>query len=415
MKAVKLSIMVCLLMALSGCWGSRETDEIAYVLAMGFDKGPDKNFVYTFQIANPRAIAGIAGGGGGGGGGGGNGDKSVITDSIVAKRPIGAFNLLNIKHSREQSLLHTVAFVISEDAAREGLKPFLNPFNRFRETRGNAFIYICRGKAKEFIEKNMPELEVSPSKQYELLSVTSRAHGLTPVMQFWEFYQNSKSDDINPVAPLVGISKVNLEGGKKTDPARLGDYLAGQLPSEKEEAQFIGAAVFKRDKMVGTLTGDEVRYLNMLRGELDRSFLLIPDPGEKEESVGINLRQARSPRIKVDLEGDSPSIEVNVYQEPEIFGLSSGINYETLDMKPVIEKALKNVIREGCYRLIKRSQEEFRSDIFGFGRYAKKKFLTLDQWQEYNWAEAYNRASVVVIVNVKIRRTGLMLKTSPFK
>ena len=413
MKVVKFIIMLCLLMSLSGCWGSRETDEIVYVMAIGIDAGPNENLLYTFQIANPRAIAGITGAGQGAGGGGG--ERPLINDSIVAKVPIGAFNLLNIKYSREQSLLHTNAFVISEEVARKGLSKFLNPFNRFRETRGNAFIFICRGKAKDFIEKSQPLLEVSPSKQYELREITSKVHGLTPVMQIWQFYQHSKSKSINPIAPLVGIGKVKLNEGKKTDPARLGDYLAGQLPSEREEPQFIGGAVFKGDKMVGTITGDEVRYLNILRGNLDRSYLVVPDPVKKGEAVGINLSQAISPRIKVDLNGDNPRIKVNVYIEAEIFGIASGEIYETPDKKAVLEKAVRNLIKEGCERIIKRSQEEFRSDIFGFGRYAKMKFLTQDQWQKYNWTEAYNQSNVAITVNVKIRRTGLMLKTSSFK
>jgi len=131
--------------------------------------------------------------------------------------------------------------------------------------------------------------------------------------------------------------------------------------------------------------------------------------------VGINVSQARSPRIKVDLDGDNPGITVDVYIEAELFGISSGENYEAPEKKKVMEKALKDLIKKECQLIVNRSQEEFNSDIFGFGRHAKKKFLTLDQWRKYNWAEAYSRSNVAIKVNLTIRRTGLMLKTSPFR
>ncbi|MCL5935391.1 MAG: hypothetical protein M1543_02730 [Firmicutes bacterium] len=65
MRAVKLAASVILILMLAGCWGSLETDEVAYVMAMGFDKGPGNSLVVTFQIANPKAISGLAGVGGG--------------------------------------------------------------------------------------------------------------------------------------------------------------------------------------------------------------------------------------------------------------------------------------------------------------------------------------------------------------
>lgn len=407
MRALKTAAALLLALVLAGCWGSRETDEFAYVVAMGFDKGPDNNLIMTFQIANPRAIAGAAGAAGGGGG---DNVQPLITISTMAQLPIGAFNLLNTELSRNFSLLHTRAFIFSEELAREGLHQYLNPLERFRETRGTAFVYICREKARDFMKKNLPRMEVVPVKQYELVARISRQHGMTPVTMFREFYENTKSTVQEPVAPLVDISERGLEGGDSRQ-NRLGDYYAGDMPSDRGFVQFLGTAVFKGDKMVGKLTGDETRYLNMLNGNLREGFLIIRDPLSPDEPLGLTLRQGKKPDVKVSFGGEVPEIEVHIYQEPEIVGISSGIDYESPSRKPVLEKSLEDIILDRCNHVLARSQDEFKADIFGFGRYARMNFLTVADWQKAHWAEVYPQARVSVNVHVKIRRTGLMMKT----
>ncbi|MCL4440063.1 MAG: Ger(x)C family spore germination protein [Firmicutes bacterium] len=408
MKAVKILSVLIIILSLQGCWGSRETDEMAYVLAMGLDKGPDGNITVTFQIANPKVIAGPPGGGGGGAGR----EKPLITVSTIAPLPIAAFNIMNVERSRQISLLHTNAFIISEDLAREGLAPYLNPLNRFRETRGTAFVYISRGKASDFMEKNRPELEATPAKQYELISRSFRLHALTSVVQFHKFYAGTKSRDRQPVAPLVDINNKGLERGAST-PGALGDYLAGDMPSNKGESQFLGTAVFRMDKMVGTLTGNETRYLNMLTGEMHFSFLVLPHHLKENSVVGVSLLQARKPVIKVSTEGERPIINIELFVEPALVGTPSGTSYENNVHMGVIEKEISRALSEGCRQVVARSQEEFRSDIFGFGRYARKNFLTVQQWRGYDWLGKYPGAEVEIKVNVRIRRTGLMLKTAP--
>ncbi|MFZ5632733.1 MAG: Ger(x)C family spore germination protein [Bacillota bacterium] len=412
MRLIRLTAALLLAASLTGCWGSRETDDLAFVLVAGFDKGPGKNVIMTFQIANPVAVAGTATGGGGGRGGGNA--KPLINISTVQRLPIGAFNLASAEVTREISLLHTAAFVFSEELARDGLSDYLYPLNRHSETRGTALVIVCRGKARDFLEKSQPRLETSPAKQYQHLLMLNRNHGLSVTTTYTKFYSQTKSASIQPTAPLAAIGKKDVTAGNP-EINKLGDYLPGNLPSIKGQTQFLGAAVFKGDRMVAELTGDETRYLNMLNGNLFQSFLVIEDPKRKGEAVGLALRQARKPKVKVNFADGSPVIDVEIFQEPSIVGISSGINYESLELKPVLESALEEIIREQCLRLVARSQEEFRADIFGFGREARKYFLTQDTWEKYNWPRVYPQARVNVNVNVKIRRTGLMVETRPIR
>nr|MDA8233335.1 Ger(x)C family spore germination protein [Clostridia bacterium] len=88
------SILILLLLTsfLSGCWDRRELEEQAFVLTLGVDKGTiPSSFLWTFQIAIPRQLAGGQTGGGGGGGG----QKPSTIISVEATTLFGALNLIN--------------------------------------------------------------------------------------------------------------------------------------------------------------------------------------------------------------------------------------------------------------------------------------------------------------------------------
>ena len=270
MPAVRILVLSLLtLMAVltaGGCWGSRETDEVAYILSIGLDRGEQDRFLVTISIANPQNIAGAGAGGAGEGGLG----SSVIM-SVESSAVIPSLNLFDTSVARQLSLLHTKAYIISEELAREGLHDLLLSLIRYRELRGTALVLVSRGSARDFIEKNKPLLELSPTKQFELIRKLTGNHGLYASTLFQHFYNDLKSLSVEGSTPLVAIR----EGGRGTaGPASgdggghvLGDYEAGEVPiTGGNPAQIIGNAVFRGDRMVGVIGGEEARYLLMLQG-----------------------------------------------------------------------------------------------------------------------------------------------------
>jgi len=408
-KAARLILLLFLVICLSGCWGSIETDEMAYALVMGVDKGPDDNIIVTLHFANPAVVAGQVMGGGGGR------DQPFVNTSIVSGRPVEAFNLTDVQLSRVINLMHTSAFIFSEELAREGLYPYIAGLKCNREPRGPAAIYISRGRAGEFIEKNVPVLENNRAKLFQLFSRKDERHALQLNNNLHGFYMQMKSGDRQPYAPMLAMTTADQEESGVSPPGKTGDYLAGNVPLKRGVPQFIGTAVFRGDRMVGQLSGNESMYLNMLTGEFRRGMIVIEDPQESGQKVGLFLYQGKKPQVKVNLESGVPVIDVELFQEPEISGITSNINYESPELKPVLEEALEEVIKNGCDRLVARTQEEFRSDVFGFGRFAKMKFLTVQDWEDYNWSEAYPAATVNINVNLSIKRTGQMIKNMPVK
>ena len=129
MPAVRILVLSLLtLMAVltaGGCWGSRETDEVAYILSIGLDRGEQDRFLVTISIANPQNIAGAGAGGAVEGGLG----SSVIM-SVESSAVIPSLNLFDTSVARQLSLLHTKAYIIEEPRRAARSAAFPDPLPR---------------------------------------------------------------------------------------------------------------------------------------------------------------------------------------------------------------------------------------------------------------------------------------------
>lgn len=76
-KIIAILLIFSLCLGLTGCYDKKEVDDLAYVLALGIDKGKTNTLKVTLQYAVPSKLGG--GGGGLGSGAGGSQASSIIT------------------------------------------------------------------------------------------------------------------------------------------------------------------------------------------------------------------------------------------------------------------------------------------------------------------------------------------------
>jgi spore germination protein KC len=411
-------VFFCLcLFLLPGCWGARETDELAYILTLGIDKGTENVINVTFQMALPRGKEEK----GSGGEGGGEKEKTTEIISVEAASLFGALQLASAFSAREPTLIHNRTVIVSGDIAREGLARYINPLLRSREIRRNTFIVVTPGKARDFIEKNKPPSEKNPSRQFELAFEAADYAGFMMNSIINEFSENMKSPGREAVTALVNVN----EGRKGRENGRSVEEKAGRevacLPGEiaregGNKIDIIGLAAFRGDRLAGYLNGSETRYYQMASGKFRSAIITFPDPEKPgEDIIVMRLRKGRNPVVRVDLSGPVPLIDENIILEGEILSIQSGINYELGEKERQLQRYLEDYITREITKVIEKTQKEFKSDIFGFGNYTRRFFWTWQDWQDYRWLDKYPEAKVKVRTNLKIRRPGLMIRTIPVK
>lgn len=408
-------LLLAVLLPLSGCWGYQEVDDSAYVLILGVDRGRENLLSLTAQIAVPRAMGGGAMGGGGGGGGGGN-QKSTLNITVEARTIFTGLDLMNASVERRVSLKHLKVLIFSAELAGGGLERYLAPLLRYPEFRRNTFVAVSRDKPQKLIERIQPIMEANPAKYIELL-VTSQSYiGFSPYSQVHHFYNDMKSASVQPVMMLLGIAgsqPVHARGG--AGGFNEGGFLAGQLPRKGGgDIEMIGAAVFRGDRLVGEINGEETVLMNMLKGQFKESLFALSDPARPGYFVTLRLLAQSKPQVDLTWQrGGAPEIRVGVPLEAEITSIQSGDNYERPGGLPRLEEAFNREMERKAADLIYKTQEEFQADIFGFGFRARRLAATWPQWRRMDWLSAYPEAAVNVRFNVHIRRIGLLRETSP--
>ena len=428
-KCIFLSLFIifpCLLF--SACYDRREIDELAYPIAIGLDKGDGEVLRLTLQIVIPTKIGeGGEGGESECGGSGGAGSESVSIVTVEPPSIYSGLNMINTYVSKQLNLSHVKAVIFSEELAREGIEKYIKAILRGREFRPTVYVLVARGTqnaSEKFIREVKPELESNPAKYYEMIFGAHKYTGFTMETRLITFNQAMTSYNIQPVAVLAGVSKFKgsdelmvenstcMQKGRNHPLA--GDYLAGEMPKVGNlKTEVMGVAVFNGGKMVGEMDGEETLFQHMVMGKYGHSYLTIPDPREKGKFVLLNLRQNRKPKTKVEVKGEKPLIDLKIRLEADLLSIQSGINYENVNNMRILETATEEFLKEGIERMLKRTAKEFESDINGFGEIVKSKFLTWDEWVEFNWLEKYKKSSFNVGVDVEIRRSGHIIKTIP--
>lgn len=402
--------------SLTGCYDKREVDELAYPLAIGLDIGEANELRLSLQLAAPLEIGGGGGGASGGGGGGGGGERkssSIIT--VDTPSLYSGLNLINNIISKEIIVSHAKVIVVSKKLAEKGFTIYLHALERGREFRPDIFVIISNGPVSEYLENVKPTLESNPSKYYELL-LGNKFTSFYPSIRLNNFYFANESDAIQPVAILSDIGKyetadqLKMAADDKKTGGLEGQYEAGKIPiAAKKQNEVMGMAIFKEGKMVGTANGTESSCYQLITGEYNYSYWTIPDPLEKGKIVVMNIQQRKLPAIRVDLKNGKANIYITLDLESDFTSIQSDQDYE--NHPEIIEQAAAELLKKEIMAFLKRTTDEFNSDICGFGNTVKGKFLTWAEWKNYKWFEKYKDTNFHVGINLKMRRTGLMIRS----
>jgi Ger(x)C family germination protein len=404
-------ILICLL--ITGCNGAKESDGIAYALLVGVDRDDDNQLEYTFQIAIPRGF------GAGSGSSPKDAKEATVTLAITANSFAEARDIANSTVARTLNLSHVKGFLIGEKVAREGIEATLPALPRFREYRGSMFLMVIKdGTAKDFIADNNPKLEVLPSRYIETMMGSAKESSTFLASNIHEYFVRLKSSTGSPYVTLAAnnLGNKGKEQHKQSQQAldRTNAYTAGQTERDlvTNPAEFLGVAVFQGDKMVGVLDNKQTRGLAILESKFGHGFFVVADPVVPQKAINLEVEEGRKPKITVDLIDGQARIAIDVFMEAEITAIGSDVNYEGEGYRQQLEEEVSKVIQQDIEDMLAVTQP-LGSDVAGLGYYLRPKLGSYQELLNLNWPELYRNAETSVKVVTRVRRTGLMIKTSP--
>jgi spore germination protein KC len=397
---VRQTIAVALLIVfivpmLAGCWNQRELTELAFVLAMGIDKGKNGDkYDVTFQVVVPSNVSTAQSTGGGGG-------PPVVVYKSSGNTLTEASRKTKKMIPRVLYFAHTNILIISEELAKDGILDILDTLDRDPEFRTTTNVIIARNARAEDMNSVLTNLDKIPVLKFtKTLEATQQRLGENFKISIDDILSGIVSSGKEPI-----ISGFVLKGDPKK--GRSSENINKTIPPTMTTAD--GLAVMKEGKLVGWLSNEVARGTLWMLNKMKGTYVDFSLNGKKS-AVSVTPYLADT-SISVKVKNGKPIASVKV---KTIFKLSE-INTDYDITNPlntdVLEKATAKQIKQNIEKSIKETQK-LKADIYGIGERIHRSNPVYWKSVKKDWNSVFAEMDFKIEVNTYFREAGV--RNNPF-
>ncbi len=429
------------LYAFSSSYSSESIDHLDYVIAIGIDSIENsENFEYSFEFANISSFSENAS----------PEDSKPIINKVSAPSISGAINILNSYVGKQVNLSHCKVVIFSDEVAQKGIISDIASLMNDTQIRPTVNVLISEVSASKYIEGSASSLEKVLTKYYDIFPTSSEYTGYTSNVTLEAFYNNITNKDIGAVAILGRTVKSSKQEEKSSSDSSSsssssssgseeqgGNEAQGQEQGGEEQqnqsqtesghdspsettsqgqsvlegdrgTENIGLCVFKDDKDIGHLTAMETLCYSMLIDEVDNFYVRLDSPYSEGQKIDISIDALSSTKISVDVAQENPIIKIKLNLTGETLNGLDYLDYSDTKVLNDINNNLKQYLSNEISNYLNKTSKEFKVDITGFYKKARKNFLTLKDFDNYNWTQKYENAEFDVEINSDIISSRLI-------
>ena len=380
-------VIIIFLYAFSNSYSSSNIDNISYVVGVGVDLADDgKNLKVSFEFTNitpsPQESS--------------SEKPEPIIETVVTSSIDNAINMMNVYLAKQVNLAHCKVIVFSKEIAKQGIFNHVANFLNIPQVRPTCNLVISDNAPDKYLQSSTSSLDKVLTKYYDIFPNSSEYTGYTSNITIGDFYNSLLYDARGNVAILGGDNNDTVE---ETD---INNIKSGNSPIIGERGtENIGIAVFNQDKYVGDLSAMESLYHSILVTEVN-NFILSFNYPDKNEQIDISLNQNNPAKISVSTDSDIPIINIDISLSGKVLSILKYVDYSDETVLNSISNLASTNLKENILKYLNKTTSEFKCDIDNFYGYAKKNFLTIDEWENYNWSEKYLAAKFNVNIETSI-------------
>jgi len=364
---------ILLVTMLTGCWDQREIEERTSIVALAIDEDPT-GYKISVQVPNPIKIFGAGGGGGGGGG-----EEAVEMLIGRGETLMEAMNDIQNQTNQEIFLGHTRLVLIGEKVAKKGIWPLIDGFRRHPAIRRRLWPLVVKGEAQS------------------VLQVKTRLEQI-PTVFIMDMVDSGVRDGSMADMTLGRLYKALY------DPA-VDPYL-NYIQAEKDTVRWLGLALFKKDKMVGTLNTQESAILLQARESKSGDPVSVSCPDRKGEIVFQPDRVKT--KYQINKMNNNVRIQVRMRVDGKITEKTCPIDLSQNGTIEKMEKSLGGWYERMGNSVLRKIQKDLKTDVLGLGNKIHAFHPTI--WKSLNWKKQYPNAQIDLNYQVEIRRVGFDVK-----
>ena len=440
-------ILIIFINAFSASYTSRNISNIAYIFALGIDKGENAKIKISAQLSKIATSTG-------GGGSSGEGNNPILI-SCEANSIFSGINLLNTYIGKELNLAHCSVFVFSKEFAQDGISSEIYSLINNEEVRPSTNLVLSTCDAYDYLKNSNPNLERLTTKYYETFSITDRFTGYISNITIGNFYNTLASKDEEATAILGGLnsaarsenskSSSNSNKSDSSDTEKLSSESSGssnssnnssnessnQSSQEQENSiinpedltagtssasgkrgtENIGLAVFENDKFRGELTATETICHLLINNDLDSCIISIGNPIVESEKMELQLFPSKKTKITINIIDGIPHISIKLYLNADVMTLEQDIDYEIPETLEKISYTAKDYLKNEFDKYLNKVSKEYNCDIDEFYTKAIGHFATIPEWENFNWKEKFKDAIFNVDLDFNVTSSLLVTKT----
>ncbi|SNS36213.1 spore germination protein KC [Anaerovirgula multivorans] len=387
-KICKKVFLVSILLTLSlttSCWNNRDITDIAIAVGVGLDKTDSGEIELTIEMVNPSAIHSEEGAGGGSG----NLQSSVEISASGTTVFAAARNLIGYS-SKKMFFSHIQVVIIGESLARDGLKEIIDFWERDHETRRKADFLIAKGTTAKEILKAQTQIENLTSIHLMKSLEASESGGKIQKITLFDIIQQIHEPGRSVV---IGI----ISPGGSSEAAYI------------EDMELQGASVFKHGRLTGFLSPTETRGFLFATDKIQSTLLTIPNPLLPEKLFAVEVLNSNG-NIEAKFDENQLMLKIEVEATGNLGEIIGEKNLAKFDLLDTLQKNLEEGIKDEINQVVKIAQQEYQSDIFGFGgelyRKQYKKWLELED----NWENIFSNTPIEIEVKFNLNTSGLIIE-----
>lgn len=372
--AVLAAVVILLL---SGCTAKRELDERAIVAGIGVDfaENTARKLALTVQVVTFQSESA--------GGGGGAGTSSTWNLKLYGEDPFEMIHSAARTLNKPLYLSHNNIIVFSRKTAENGLRNYIDFFIRDYESRLSVPMMIAEDSASDVLDVKPKTSSVGGQALKEMVDI--QIFGAQSInTTVFDFASNLQCAEKATMIPLV---KVEGEGEEKLN-------------------KITGAAVFRKDTMVGTFTPGEVRGVLWAIDRVEDGAIQVETSNGKISVKTIDASAKHSFEFKED---GNLIVKIKIKQTSTLGSTDGSGGYAVQQNIHEIQKAVAEKIKDE----IKKAQNkaiELDADVYGYGDELRRKYP--DRWAAMsgNWSDFFQNIQLDCSVEVTIQGTGSMVE-----
>ena len=382
-----ITLLGIILFFAGGCWDKRELDQLGIVSGTGVDL-ENGTIVLTAQLVKPGQVksAGSASGGGEGGGGQGGGQKTTLVFESKAGSIFEAIRKATMQSSRKLYFSHNEVLILGKAAAEKGVQPLLDFFIRDPEPRPTQWLLVAEEKAGEIL-KAQPGLESTSASDLAHLMANSIYTSEVTSIRLQDFFETISGKSRAAVLPIV-----KLQSGPDTRRVILD-----------------GTAVFRGDRMIGSLNSRETRGLLWVKGRVKNGIIplmLSPDGEMAEIEIVGSHGSLQSKSVPGGIE-----VKAVVHADGDLGDLMTRTDLVSTNGIKYLERLMGSAIRQEI-RAAFRKAVQLQADIFGVGNSIYQDDPKGWSRLKSHWNELFSKTRLSIDVKAKLRLVGET--TKPF-